>query len=266
MTWTGLLVSFLGLSAIIAVRYFLVAGLFYWLLWRRNPDKVRARRLAAIRPDGNRVREEIWWSVVTTPIYALPAALILEGWKAGGTAMYSDVGEYGWGYLLLSIVIYLFLHDTYFYWTHRWMHRPRVFRSVHKVHHLSRPPTPWAAFAFHPYEAVIGAVFLPLLALLIPIHVGVALFILMLMTLTSVLNHTGYEVYPDRWLRGLFGRNIISACHHNLHHQHYNCNYALYFRFWDKLMATDRLEDAYEFLRPRAAEPAPAAGTPDSRA
>ena len=62
------------------------------------------------------------------------------------------------------------------------------------MHHESRPPTPWAAFSFHPYESIIGAVFLPVLALVVPIHVGAILFILTVMTVCAVLNHSGFEV------------------------------------------------------------------------
>ena len=70
------------------------------------------------------------------------------------------------------------------------------------------------------------------------------------MTVTSVINHTGYEIYPDSWLKSLFGKHVISASHHSLHHEKYSCNFALYFRFWDKLMGTDLMESEYEFLRP----------------
>ena len=48
-------------------------------------------------------------------------------------------------WLPLSLLVYLFLHDTWFYWTHRWMHRPRVFRLAHAVHHASKPPCQHAA-------------------------------------------------------------------------------------------------------------------------
>ena len=40
--------------------------------------------------------------------------------------------------------------------------------------------------------------------------------------------------------------------HHDLHHKHFSCNYALYFRFWDKLMGTDIMESEYDFLQDRA--------------
>jgi sterol desaturase/sphingolipid hydroxylase (fatty acid hydroxylase superfamily) len=249
MTLETLSTTFAALTIIIVVRYFMIAGLFYWLLWKRPPEKVHARRLTDIEPAWKVVRNEIRWSIVSSVIYAVPGAIMLEAWKNGGTAIYADVSEYGWPYLFLSVFVYLFIHDTYFYWTHRLMHRPKIFRIFHKVHHESRQPTPWAAFSFHPYESIVGAIVIPILVFLVPLHVGAVLFLLVLMTVCSVINHTGFEIFPDGWMRGFFGRHFITAAHHNLHHTKFHCNYALYFRFWDKVMGTDVFEEAYEFLR-----------------
>lgn len=245
-----LTITFLGLTVIIAIRYFFISGLFYWLLWGRSEDQVKAIKLMQGKPQPGVVGQEIRWSLISSFIYAAPAAIVIELWKADGTAVYMDIHQFPLWYLPLSVVLYLFLHDTYFYWTHRLMHLKRVFPVMHRVHHQSRPPTPWAAFSFHPYESVLGALFLPALALVLPIHVSAILFILSLMTFAAVLNHSGYEILPKWWLRGWPGKTLITAAHHDLHHKHFSCNYALYFRFWDKLMGTDILESEYEFLTP----------------
>ena len=245
---TELTITFLALTAIIAVRYMIISGLFYWLLWGRRADKVRAIKLMDADPKPGVVASEIRWSLLSSFIYAAPAALVIELWKVGGTAVYMDINAYPLWYLPVSVLLYLFLHDTYFYWTHRLMHLKRLFPIMHRVHHQSRPPTPWAAFSFHPYESVLGAVFMPALAMLIPIHISGILFILTLMTFAAVLNHSGWEILPKWWLRGWPGRTLITAAHHDLHHKHFNCNYALYFRFWDKLMKTDIMESEYDFL------------------
>ncbi len=263
MSWQTFLATTAALYVIIVVRYFAVAGLFYWVLWKRDPARVRARKLTSLEPGRDVIAREIRWSVITSIVYAVPGSFVLESWKNGGTALYTSLDAHGVPYLLASVVVYLFIHDTYFYWTHRAMHRPKLFRLLHKVHHESRQPTPWGAFSFHPYESVIGAAVIPVLVFVIPIHVGALLFVLVVMTVCSVLNHAGYEVFPDRWLRGLPGRHLISAAHHNLHHQRYSCNFALYFRFWDKLMGTDRLEQAYDFLRPPLALSETAQPRPD---
>ncbi|MDT8410587.1 MAG: sterol desaturase family protein [Wenzhouxiangellaceae bacterium] len=256
----SLIATSLGLSAVIALRYLAISGLFYWLLWGRAQHKVRAIKLMRGQPHAGAVRSEINWSLLSSFIYAAPAAIVFEMWRLGGTAVYVELDQYPLWYIPLSIFIYLFLHDTYFYWTHRLMHRPALFPVMHKVHHQSRPPTPFAAFSFHPYESVISAIFPPLMALFIPIHVGAILFILTLMTMAAVFNHSGYEIFPKWWLRSWPGRHLITAAHHDLHHRYLRTNYGLYFRFWDKLMGTDRMEQEYEFLRK---EPPPAIPVPE---
>ena len=163
-------------------------------------------------------------------------------WKAGGTELYSGpvTSLSGWGYVVLSAFAYLLVQDTWFYWTHRLMHHKKLYQLTHAGHHKSVQPTPWASFSFDPLEAASSAWLLPFMALFVPLHVGVALALLMIMTVNSVFNHAGWEVYPDKWVKGWFGKIFITAAHHNLHHTAFKGNYGLYFRFWDYLARTDR--------------------------
>lgn len=236
----GTIATYLALTAIIIARYFAIVWPIHHMLWTREPK--HARRLSKREPTRATIRNEITLSVISAFIYAAPAAIVLEIWKAGGTAMYTaaPVTILGWLWLPISGLVYLFAQDTWFYFTHRIMHHRKLFAATHAGHHRSVQPTPWASFSFDPIEAVSSAWLLPVMALVLPIHVGVALLILMLMTINSVFNHAGWEVYPDRWIKGWWGRHIITASHHNLHHTKFKGNYGLYFRFWDKVCGTDR--------------------------
>ena len=51
-----LLVTYTGLTLIIALRYLLISGLFYWLLWARDQTRVRAIKLMAGTPRAGAVR------------------------------------------------------------------------------------------------------------------------------------------------------------------------------------------------------------------
>ncbi len=251
------LVSYAGMLGIIWARYFFVAGAVYLLVWRRSPNKVGGAWLTRHRPTATAMRREILTSVSVSLIYALPATILIVAWQAGGTAIYTEVsGLWGWLYLPLSLFVYLFLHDTYFYWTHRMMHHPRLYPAMHRTHHMSKQPTPWAAFCFHPWEAIVSAPLIPLLAFVMPIHLGVLLALLMFMTITSVTNHTGWEGLPQRFLDGPIGRHLITARHHNLHHTRFSRNYGLYFRWWDKWAGTDDLSGDPMTTPGRAAVPA----------
>ncbi|WP_235335012.1 sterol desaturase family protein [Aphanizomenon flos-aquae] len=164
---------------------------------------------------------------------------MIEMINLGYTKVYLNFMDYGWVYLPLSLFIYLILHDTYFYWTHRWLHIPSIYRRFHQVHHESINPTPWTSFSFDPVESMMQAIIIPLMVFIIPIHISMVGLLLTLMTIFGVVNHTGYEVYPYSWIRGFWGKHWITPTHHTIHHHKFNCNYGLYFRFWDKLMNTD---------------------------
>ncbi len=239
----AILLSALVMSAIVGVRYLLTSGGF--AAW------TRARHPGLYAGMGAQVRRELWWSLWSALIYGVPAGVVAWGWRTRGwTKVYEDVGARPLWWLPVSVLVYLVLHDAWFYWTHRWMHRPKPFKLAHAVHHASRPPTAWAAMAFHPVEALTGAVVIPALVLLIPIHVAALGVVLTIMTVQGVTNHQGWEMWPRAMWRGALGDWLITASHHQKHHQRYNCNYGLYFRWWDRWCGTD--EGLGDFTRDHA--------------
>lgn len=231
--WLALTLSVVTMIAIVALRYLATSGAFAFV-----STKLRPGIYAGLQPQ---ILREIGWSLVSAAIYGLPAGIILWGWRVHGwTQVYTDLSAFPLWYLPVSVFLYLLAHDTWFYWTHRLMHRPRWFKLAHSVHHASRPPTAWAAMSFHPIEALTGAVVIPALVFCIPIHPAMLGIVLMIMTVMGVTNHMGWEMFP-RWLvHSSVGKWVITASHHQTHHEAYRCNYGLYFRFWDRLCKTDR--------------------------
>ena len=238
---TTFLTTYALMLAIIWARYGLVAGALHGFVWQRDEARVPGHRLAKHRPTRDAVWREARTSVLVSLIYALPAAVLFAAWEAGGTALYTGTPQSlaGWLYLPVSVGLYAVLHDAYFYWTHRAMHHPALYKATHHTHHVSTQPTAWASFAFSPWEALISAWFVPALAFVLPIHMGAFLTYLSLATATAVCNHAGWELVPRRFLDGPVGRHLITARHHNLHHTRFSRNYGLYFRWWDRAMGTD---------------------------
>lgn len=229
----AIVLSALAMTLIVGVRYLIVSGAFAWATQRRHPGLY-----ARLDPQ---IRREIGWSLASAAIYGIPAGIVAWGWDARGwTSIYRDVHAWPLWYLPVSVFLYLAAHDSWFYWTHRLLHRPWWFRQMHAVHHASRPPTAWAAMSFHPYEALTGAIVIPALVFLIPIHVAGLAVVLSIMTVMGVTNHMGWEMFPRFMVRGPMGGWLITATHHQRHHDEYRGNYGLYFRFWDRLCGTDR--------------------------
>lgn len=233
MMWAAILLSVLAMTAIVALRYLAASGIFAAVTQRVRPGyHVRL---------GPQIRREIGWSLASAAIYGIPAGVVAWGWQERGwTQIYTGWSDYPLWYLPLAPLLFLLAHDTWFYWTHRLMHRPAWFRTMHAVHHASRPPTAWAAMSFHPWEAITGAVVIPALVFLIPIHVAMLGLVLLVMTVMGVTNHMGWEMFPRRLVHSALGGWLITASHHQRHHEEYRCNYGLYFRFWDRLCGTDR--------------------------
>lgn len=236
--WAAITISAAAMTIIVGVRYLITSGLFAWATKR-----VRPGLYDGMEPQ---IKREIRWSLASAAIYGVPAGIVAWGWQnRGWTQVYTDIGAYPLWYVPLSVLAFLIAHDTWFYWTHRLMHRPKWFRAAHAVHHASKPPTAWTAMSFHPIEAVTGAVVIPLLVFIIPIHVAMLGIVLTIMTIMGITNHMGWEMFPKGLVRNglvhrMFGQWLITASHHEKHHEQYGCNFGLYFRFWDRLCGTDR--------------------------
>jgi Delta7-sterol 5-desaturase len=244
----ALLLSALAMTLIVGVRYLLTSGAFALATSWKHPGLYTGL--------DQQIAKEIRWSLASAAIYGIPAGLVAWAWQnLGWTRIYADVHAWPLWYLPVSVLLYLLAHDTWFYWTHRWMHRPKWFRIAHAVHHASRPPTAWAAMSFHPVEALTSAVVIPGLVFLIPIHVGALGTVLAIMTVMGVTNHMGWEVFPRFMSRGSLGAWLITASHHQRHHELYGCNYGLYFRFWDRLCGTDKGLGEFRPRRRRAGVP-----------
>lgn len=232
-TLVAITLSAIAMTAIVAVRYAASSGFFAWLTQRLQRADYPAQRA--------QIAMELRYSLLSAAIYGAPAGVVAWGWRERGwTRIYTDPAAYPLWWLPASIIAYLILHDTWFYWTHRLMHRPALFRTAHAVHHASRPPTPWAAMSFHPLEALTGAVVIPALVFMVPIHYGALGVVLLIMTVMGVTNHMGWELFPKALVHSRLGTWLITASHHGRHHERYTCNYGLYFRFWDHVCRTDR--------------------------
>lgn len=223
----------------LAIRYGLFAGLAWLLCYIVFKRRWLHRKIIARFPASAEVRREIWYSVVSLLIFSLVGAITVEAARRGWTQIYWPIKKHGWPWFWCSIVATIFLHDAWFYWTHRLMHHRRLFRFFHRVHHLSHNPSPWAAYAFDPLEAVVQASIFPLAAMVMPLHpFAFALFMFWQITF-NVVGHAGYEIYPRWMVNSWLGRILNTPTNHIMHHEKMRGNYGLYFNIWDRLMGTN---------------------------
>jgi len=224
--------------ASIFLRYFLLAGVMYFIFYVWKQKSLNSKKIQHKSPRTKIIRNEILYSILTLIIYCITSWLVFQWQKAGITKIYIDINSFGYRYFALSIIIMLIVHDTYFYWTHRFLHVPKIFKWIHKTHHYSENPTPWAAFSFHPLEAFLSVGIIPIIVFLVPCHPYAVFIFLTIMTLINVLGHLGYELYSDQFIISKIGKWQNTSTNHNIHHQKYKYNFGLYFTFWDRIMGT----------------------------
>lgn len=235
----GLLNAYaIGVLAIF-IRYVLFAGSTFFVFYIIRKEALKKYKIQNRIPKAERIWHEIQHSAYTAFVFALMGVGIYFLQKAGFTQLYTPMNKFGWLYLVGSFFLLTFIHDAYFYWTHRLMHYPRLFSKLHKVHHISNNPTPFTSLSFHPLEAIVEIAIVPITVLFIPFH-PLVLFLLGLWSLFfNIIGHLGYELFPKGFVHHPILKWLNTSTHHNMHHSRSNCNYGLYYNFWDTMMRTN---------------------------
>jgi sterol desaturase/sphingolipid hydroxylase (fatty acid hydroxylase superfamily) len=224
------------------VNYFVPNGFFYWFYWKSNREWAGQRIQQDRDPRPGQVTSEIKSSVKSLAWYAAVATFVLYCYRHGSTAMFT--GPVRRGYHLFSVASLMFVHDTYFYWVHRLLHTRPLFRLVHKHHHESRTPTPWAAYSLSTGEAIVQCP-LWVLCFTVPANPLVVLVVLFLQNIYDTFGHLGYEFFPKWILRNKWICAVqATPTHHDDHHRYFKGNFAHYFNIWDTLMGTELRQTA----------------------
>ena len=217
--------------------YFCFGAYFEWAYYRRRGDQPSAWKIQPRRfTDTRRRRAEIAWSAVN-----LTAASLTSGFLAyriatdNPTQVYLGEAEHGIAFGLATTAAYFVLSDLGLYWMHRLMHRPVLFRAVHRWHHRTLSPTAFTASAMHPlefaaYQAVAAA---PLF--LFPIPAWGVVFTLLYHNVVALFDHSGIDF-------GAWFPWQPPPRFHDDHHAHFHVNYGQTLGLWDFAFDTWRRE------------------------
>lgn len=236
----------------ISMRYFILAGmtfLVFYILFPKVFQKIKIQRLF---PKPKNYYRDVSYSVGSMLIFSTIAYITFTVLKPYNNINYG--GIINPTLYALSFVWMFFLHDTYFYWSHRAMHHPLLYRKVHLIHHKSTNPSPWTAYAFHPLEAIVEAGIIPLIAFTIPVHRSAFFIFMLFQIIYNVYGHLGYELYPKNFHKTWIGKWVNTGTAHNQHHKSFFGNYGLYTLIWDRLLGTVRedYDQAFTAVRNKA--------------
>lgn len=232
------------------IRYLLFAGIPFLIFYVIFKSPLLRFKIQQKFPGWKHMRREIGYSLLSMAIFTTVGTAVFLLRQNGYTQIYTDINAHSIWYFVFSVFVFIFAHDTYFYWSHRLMHHKKIYPYVHLIHHKSTNPTPWAVFAFHPFEALAQVAILPVMVFIMPLH-PLAIFIWGIYQLAlNVGGHVGFEIFPANFTKNPLTRWHNSSTHHNMHHKYVTCNYGLYFNVWDRLMGTNhpRYEEEYEAI------------------
>lgn len=220
-------------------RYLIGAGGTFLIVNTLLAGWLARRKIRLEKPDWRQMGREILASLRTVAIFSLIGLMVAIAVKFELLDVYEDPAERGWPYFALNLIALIVAHDAWFYWTHKIMHRPRLFRWFHRLHHRSHNPSPWTSYAFDASEALVNGIYLPLALIVMPTSFLAAFLFTAHMMLRNAIGHCGYEVFPAR----ADGRPLLdwmtTVTHHDLHHARAGTNFGLYFTWWDRMMGTE---------------------------
>lgn len=223
-------------------RYAVFAIGVWLVLWVALAFALRGRKIRDTQPQARQMVTEFFVSLRSIAIFSTIGLIPWLLDRAG--LLHGDEIAAQWGavWFWVALALMIVVHDGYFYWVHRLMHRPQLFRAFHRRHHKSHNPSPFTAYSFDLGEAAAMGIFVPLWVLAVPTPWPVVGLFMLHQIIRNTLAHSGYELMPARADGRPMFDWLTTTTHHDLHHAQAGYNYGLYFTFWDRLMGTEHPE------------------------
>lgn len=232
----------------------LIAGaLHWWLNMRRGQrrDYKFDKREQAVGSGSftfrNQVRDNIFWTVASGITFWSLAQIGVFWAMANGYApsmLFPDNPAWFVAWFLL-IPAWSSLH---FYWIHRLLHWPPLYRVAHALHHRNVNVGPWSGISMHPVEHFLFYTNFAI-HLVVPSHPLHVLFHGYMQSVHPIFSHSGFEklVVSGR------DRAAMGDFFHQLHHRYFECNYGTIEMPWDRWFGSfhDGSADATEATRAR---------------
>jgi len=224
----------------------IVVHAVYVAVVRPQADTILALQAAAMQADPDYVQERSVWVIIRD--FEQEACFVLMLWAMANG--YAPVLTWGanpvWFVALLLLTpVWISFH---FYWIHRFLHWPPLYKVAHALHHRNTNVGPWSGLSMHPIEHLLffSSVLIHWVLAAHPIHI---LFHMQHQALTAATSHTGYEnlLVKDK------KRLALGTFHHQMHHRYFECNYGNLEVPWDRWFGSfhDGTAEATETTRTR---------------
>jgi sterol desaturase/sphingolipid hydroxylase (fatty acid hydroxylase superfamily) len=163
----------------------------------------------------NQVFDNVVWSMIGTLVWSLYEIGLWWGY-ANGVLPYSANPVW----FVLWMILMPFWRNFHFYWIHRLIHWPPLYRTVHYLHHKNVNVGPWSGMAMHPIEHILYFSCM-LIHLVVPSHPLHMMFNGLTTALGPGVSHSGFDelVFGDE--TALKKEKLM----HYLHHRYHTVNF-----------------------------------------
>jgi len=206
--------------------YLITAGLFEWTnpAHYKNPEK----RMKLIKHELSFSVPVMFYNVLYSIswFYFIDSLTPFYG--------YYENRDYGVFDFLLNLMSYMFIYDTWFYWTHRALHLPYFWKTIHHYHHSFIETTGFGQDSVALVEAIVqGPMGHHLVSLCVPMHATYHALFGFLTSIFAIAAHDGRKYDLNS---------------HRKHHEFTSCNFGLYWSFWDNICGTRYSPEKYKFM------------------
>ena len=205
----------------------------YFHRWKKQQNKLKfdGRELRAKSRGftfGNQVADNMFWSLGSGVAFWTAYEALMFWAMANGYAPHLNWSDNPVWFIALFFLTPVWI-SFHFYWIHRWLHWPPLYRLAHALHHRNTNVGPWSGFSMHPVEHLLflSSVLIHFVVAAHPLHI---LFHMQHQALTAATSHTGFEglLVADK------SRLALGTFHHQMHHRYFECNYGNLEVPWDK--------------------------------
>ena len=219
--WVGLV-----LARNIALAFAVYGAWHMWLyVWRKQSTDFKYNRQwpkakSSAFLFNNQTADNMFWTLVSgVPIWTAYEVLLLWAYANGAIPMV-DFAKNPVGFVAVFFLV-PFIHEVGFYFAHRLLHWPPLYRVAHKLHHRNINPGPWSGLSMHPIEHVLY--FSPILLIfVIPSHPIHMINLASRLGVAPAQGHTGF----DRMVVGNESTMHLPYYAHYLHHKYFEVNYS----------------------------------------
>ena len=209
-------------------------GLHLFFISLNKQDKTRKydpRKMAENSKSylfGDQVYDNVFWTLTSgVTVWTVIEIVTMWGYANGIIPTITFADNPVW-----FVLIFLLLPvwgSFHFYWIHRLLHWPLLYRLAHALHHRNVNIGPWSGMSMHPVEHILylSTGLIHWVVASHPIHF---LYHMQLKALEAATSHTGFEslLVKDK------SKLLLGDFFHQLHHRYFECNYGTLEMPWDR--------------------------------